>query len=831
MRKGRGFRILALITVLVAAPAVRAAVIVKSVPQLAVEAERIVIGDVIAVSSLWTLDRAEIKTTVTLSISDDLKGGGDALIEFPLPGGTIDDITAYVSASPTLVAGDHVLLFLAGDPYRLVGAYQGAYLTDGIEAVQTEGGPPMVAETTQRSLEALISEISAALPPGSVPSAIASYQGDFQLPGALRYGLLQCNWVYMPFPMGEMYKINPNWDCTGPSCGSTSQRISAIRSGPAAWDAVAANFRFTYGGTIGATQTALDGVNLVYFEQGSSLGTETVAQTTLWCFQSVRMVEWDIAFNDHGFDFWSGQDATCPAGTYDVKGISTHEFGHGLGLGHSAYSAATMFGGIGPCLTFQRDLDIDDIDGIRAIYGVCGNGFTEGPEQCDDGAMVPGDGCSPQCRFEPFTGNNQCADAIPVPDGIYNFDTTNATTDGPNEPTICKFAGDSQINRDVWFSYHATCTGNGSIRLCGSSFDTKMAVYAGLACPTAESAIACNDDSNLCSPGFLQSALSMPMVAGQDYLIRVGGYGVEAGLGTLTIEGAICPSNDDCVNQVPVGDGQTFFDTRGATTDGPNEPAVCDFFNFTQVAQDIWFCYEATCSGVVTVDLCGSLYDTKVAAYDGCSCPTIPSAIACNDDACNLQSRVMFSAAQGSSYLLRIGGYQGATDAGSMVITCTTVECMADGDCNDGDACTDDFCFDSLCRHLPNNEGACDDGDPCTAGDSCFEGLCVGGTPIDCDNQLFCDGQESCADGVCVAGGPPCGPDSWCDEEGQSCIVAPDDIDQDGDVDMKDLFEFQGCFGPYTDPRCQSFDITPRGGVIDLSDWREFHLRMTGPNG
>ena len=39
---------------------------------------------------------------------------------------------------------------------------------------------------------------------------------------------------------------------------------------------------------------------------------------------------------------------------------------------------------------------------------VCGNGFREGTEQCDDGNNAPFDGCSPNCEFEPQCPGGSC---------------------------------------------------------------------------------------------------------------------------------------------------------------------------------------------------------------------------------------------------------------------------------------------------------------------------------------------------------------------------------------------------------------------------------------
>jgi len=259
--------------------------------------------------------------------------------------------------------------------------------------------------------------------------------------------------------------------------------------------------------------------------------------------------------------------------------------------------------------------------------------------------------------------NDDCLDAIPAYDGSTPFSNLGATTDGPDEPGICDFFGYTQIDSDIWFSYTASASGILTVSLCGSSYDTKMAVYDGPACPVTGSAIACNDD--FCD---LQSEVSLPVVVGNPYLIRIGGYGGAQGSGILTI--SVGPyENDDCAFAAPAYDGTTPFSNFGATTDGPDEPGRCDFSGDTQIASDVWYLYQALSTGGVTVSLCGSDYDTKMAVYEGPSCPTTASAIACNDDACGLQSELTFFARGGDLYLIRIGGYLGEQGSGTLTIT------------------------------------------------------------------------------------------------------------------------------------------------------------------
>jgi len=77
---------------------------------------------------------------------------------------------------------------------------------------------------------------------------------------------------------------------------------------------------------------------------------------------------------------------------------------------------------------------------------------------------------------------------------------------------------------------------------------------------------------------------------------------------------------------------------------------------------------------------------------------------------------------------------------------CTEGVCLGgeEVNCNDGNGCTDDSCApDSGCGHTPNAL-ACNDGDVCTTQDTCSEGVCEGGPPLDCSDGDLCNGVESC---------------------------------------------------------------------------------------
>jgi hypothetical protein len=154
-----------------------------------------------------------------------------------------------------------------------------------------------------------------------------------------------------------------------------------------------------------------------------------------------------------------------------------------------------------------------------------------------------------------------------------------------------------------------------------------------------------------------------------------GTIAVLSNAATLTLAGT--PASNACAGAATIGNGTFTFSTIGATTDGPVENTIGFGSGDFQVNQDVWFTYTATCSGLVTVNMCASGFDTKVAIYNGTTCPTNPNtAIAGNDDSavCNpngLRSFATFSATAGNRYLVRVGGFTTSVGAVSMTISCT----------------------------------------------------------------------------------------------------------------------------------------------------------------
>ena len=124
--------------------------------------------------------------------------------------------------------------------------------------------------------------------------------------------------------------------------------------------------------------------------------------------------------------------------------------------------------------------------------------------------------------------NDDCANAEPVGEVTdYPFDTTTATTSGD---------GTHSINQDLWYVYTATGDGIINVDLCGSTFDTKLAIWAECGGPELDY----NDDSAYCNRSLQSAILDLPVVNGEDYYIQVGGYGSNSGTGDLTIVEITC---------------------------------------------------------------------------------------------------------------------------------------------------------------------------------------------------------------------------------------------------------------------------------------------------
>ena len=413
--------------------------------------------------------------------------------------------------------------------------------------------------------------------------------------------------------------------------------------------------------------------------------------------------------------------------------------------------------GASPDLDVDGDVDVRDFalmqtafTGSSSVVPVCGNGIIEIGEECDDGNMISGDGCNADCQSEAGScgdgvlailfeecddgnltsgdgcdehclieppANDECVDAIAVFDGDTSFDNINATTDGPDEPTVCDFGvGTTQIDGDVWFCYESTCSGTVVTSLCGSDYDTELAVYEGCACPPAQAALGCSDDD--CGAAGFDSRLTFPAVQGQSYSIRIGGFSPGSqGFGTLTIlcdEEPVCgPSAGDC------------FATEGNGSRACDDTACCE----TTCAVDPFCCdvvWDATCAAEAQGLCTGSfpVCSTSTGACEtgnvgpGCANEACCNSVCVIDPFCCTDAWDDFCATEAAS----ICGFNCGTEGTRNNNACSEVAVPGTnfplGGCSDETACRD-VCAEApdCCVEAWDQRCVClaDPSDPCCA--------------------------------------------------------------------------------------------------------------------
>jgi hypothetical protein len=188
----------------------------------------------------------------------------------------------------------------------------------------------------------------------------------------------------------------------------------------------------------------------------------------------------------------------------------------------------------------------------------------------------------------PPATNDNCADAISignVTDMIYT--TRFATFDGP---------GQCITSPNIWYTYTASCTGNALVSLAGSFYDTRLAVYDGASCDPMGTLLGCNDDF-----GAVQSQVIFPAIAGQQYLIEVGGYQANVGNGYITTTCSPAPPNDYCTAVTPslLTPGTPLIfngNTAGASLD-------CGMDSFYP---EVWEAFTIDVCMDVVIDYCGT---------------------------------------------------------------------------------------------------------------------------------------------------------------------------------------------------------------------------------
>ncbi|HMN96444.1 MAG TPA: hypothetical protein PKC43_09045 [Phycisphaerales bacterium] len=281
--------------------------------------------------------------------------------------------------------------------------------------------------------------------------------------------------------------------------------------------------------------------------------------------------------------------------------------------------------------------------------------------------------------------NDNCANAIQIAaPSLIQFCTLTATTDGPGVAGMCGQVA-SQIQKDIWYTYFAPGSGILKLSTCNSAdFDTIVAVYGATTpganpCPSTDAPglwtlVGCNDDTQGCA-GFT-SQLSVNVVAGNWYRIRLGGFLTAAGNGTLDVTfTSVGPS---CENGIVVfGENGITKTVNGITTDNPDYPSPCAI----GVQGGEWITYIPSCPNEqVFVSTChpGTNFDTVIAVWrdsvvTGCTgelklCVDDSPGAACEISGFPRKSSGHFFAQIDEIYHILVTGFSGAEGAYTLTI-------------------------------------------------------------------------------------------------------------------------------------------------------------------
>jgi hypothetical protein len=260
--------------------------------------------------------------------------------------------------------------------------------------------------------------------------------------------------------------------------------------------------------------------------------------------------------------------------------------------------------------------------------------------------------------FEPAPSNDDFAAAQTLSASLpsYGSTVTKLATKQAGEPDHAGNAG----GHSVWYSWTPTSSGQVAVSTCtySGALDPLLAVYTGPAVNDLTSvASGDGDPGSYCR--FSGSEAHFAAVAGTTYRIAVDGRDGSTGGFQLILEGVA--SNDDFSGARSLGGGlprqELFISNRFATkqVDEPDHAGNAG-------GASVWFKWTAPIDAQVSIDTCGSSFDTLLGVYTGSALDTL-APVASNDDAggkCSPQSKLSFDAVANTTYKIAVDGKAGA---------------------------------------------------------------------------------------------------------------------------------------------------------------------------
>ena len=135
-----------------------------------------------------------------------------------------------------------------------------------------------------------------------------------------------------------------------------------------------------------------------------------------------------------------------------------------------------------------------------------------------------------------------------------------------------------------------------------------------------------------------------------------------AGSTQITITLVVTGNNDYFVNAIPIAQSG---ESVGTTT-GNNDSASYEGGEPDHAKRDkfhsVWWQWTAPANGDITLDTCGSDFDTLLGVYTGTVINALSETTSSDDStSCNLQSEVSFFARAGVTYFIAVDGFNGYT--------------------------------------------------------------------------------------------------------------------------------------------------------------------------
>ncbi len=517
------------------------------------------------------------------------------------------------------------------------------------------------------------------------------------------------------------------------------------------------------------------------------------------------------------------------------------------------------------CSHAPVSLPCDDGDACTTNDTCSGGQCTGGAAlDCDDGNVCTTDGCDPAsggCTHAPAAGpcddgnactaNDACSGGQCGGEAISCDDGNPCTADSCNPLVGCLQTyvavpcddGNPCTVGDVCSS--GSCVGSGAANCQDGNPCTDDGCDPAIGCTHIPNASPCEDGS-LCtvSDTCLQGTCNPGVPANCDDANPCTDDGCDPTTGCTHTpntepcdDGDVCTDGDTCAGgscqpgtQLGCGDGNPCTDdhcdpTQGCTYTFANNP--CSDGNECTGGD---YCLNGFCFGGAPIPCTDDSPCTDDTCHPAAGCLHTPIAAPCNDgSACTTDDHCV----------------NGACTGGTAI------------SCDDGNPCTADSCDAATgCKHVASAT-PCDDGNACTTGDTCFNGSCTGGPPVDCNDGNACtddacnpltgcthtsnntpcsDGNkcttdDHCAGGQCVGGGTlqcddgnACTADS-CDPASGCQHVAKDGACNDGDdCTVGDICHNGQCTGgpqancddgnPCTDDSC-----LPSVGCVNLPNF------------